>query len=122
MTREQKILSLLTQFKELGIDQQIDYDKFCLYSIITNSTAIEGSTVTEIENQLLLDEGISAKGHSITEQLMNLDLKAAYEQSIAFAKNHSDISVEMLKLLSSTVLKNTETTYQTALTFWGYSD
>jgi len=115
MNREQKILSLLAQLKELSIDQQIDYDKFCLYSIITNSTAIEGSTITEIENQLLFDEGISAKGHLMTEQLMNLDLKAAYEQSIAFAKSHSDITIEMLKKLSSTVLKNTGTTYQTAL-------
>lgn len=51
----------------------------------------------------------------MTEQLMNLDLKAAYEQSIAFAKSHSDITVEMLKKLSSVVLKNTGTTYQTAL-------
>lgn len=96
MTREQKTLSLLAQFKELGIDKEIDYDKFYLYSLITHSTAIEGSTVTEIKNQLLFDEGISAKGRSMTEQLMNLDLKAAYEQSIAFAKNHSDITVEML--------------------------
>ena len=101
MTREQKILSLLAQFKELSIDKQIDYDKFYLYSLITHSTAIEGSTVTEIENQLLFDEGISAKGRSMTEQLMNLDLKAAYEQSIAFAKSHSDITIEMLKKLSS---------------------
>ena len=30
MTKEQKILSLLAQFKELGIDQQIDYNKFYL--------------------------------------------------------------------------------------------
>ena len=65
MTREQKILSLLAHFKELGIDKQIDYDKFYLYSLITHSTAIEGSTVTEIENQLLFDEGISAKGLSL---------------------------------------------------------
>lgn len=97
MTREQKILSLLTQFKELDIDKQIDYDKFYLYSLITHSTAIEGSTVTEIENQLLFDEGISAKGRSMTEQLMNLDLKAAYEQSIAFAKCHSDIPLRCLR-------------------------
>lgn len=74
MTKEQQILSLLTQFKELGIEQQINYNKFYLYSLITPSTAIEGSTVTEIENQLLFDEGISAKGRSMTEQLMNLDL------------------------------------------------
>ena len=41
------LLSLLDRHKELGISDQIDYDKFYLYSIITHSTAIEGSTVTE---------------------------------------------------------------------------
>lgn len=115
MNREQKILFLLAQFKELGIDQQIDYDKFYLYSLITHSTAIEGSTVTEIENQLLFDEGISAKGRSMAEQLMNLDLKAAYEQSTVFAKNHTAISVEVLKKISSVVMKNTGTMYKTIL-------
>ena len=28
MTREQKLVSLLSQFKELGIDRQIDYDRW----------------------------------------------------------------------------------------------
>ena len=68
--------SLITRFKTLGIDQQLDYDKFYLYSIITHSTAIEGSTVTELENQIMFDEGISIKGKSLEEQMMNLDLKA----------------------------------------------
>ena len=48
------LLSLLDEYKTLGIAEQIDYNKFYLYSLITHSTAIEGSTVTEIENQLLL--------------------------------------------------------------------
>ena len=76
MTVENKtlLLQLLRQYQELGISMQIDYDKFYLYSIITHSTAIEGSTVTEVEAQLLFDEGIAAKGKSIIEQLMNLDL------------------------------------------------
>ena len=76
MTVENKtlLLQLLRQYQELGISEQIDYDKFYLYSIITHSTAIEGSTVTEVEAQLLFDEGIAAKGKSIIEQLMNLDL------------------------------------------------
>lgn len=52
------LAELMKRFKSLGIDQQIDYDKFYLYSIITHSTAIEGSTITEIENRLLFDEGI----------------------------------------------------------------
>ena len=72
---------LVQRYKELGIDSQIDYDKFYLYSIITHSTAIEGSTITELENQIMFDQGISLKGKSIEEQNMNLDLKAAYERS-----------------------------------------
>jgi len=99
----------------LVIGKQINYDKFYLYLLITHSTAIEGSTVTEIENQLLFDEGISAKGRSITEQLMNLDLKAAYEQCIALTKSHTDISIDVLKKLSALVLKNTGNIYKTAL-------
>ena len=84
-----ELLEVLKEYQELGISEQIDYQKFYLYSIITHSTAIEGSTVTEIENQLLFDEGITAKGKPIVEQLMNLDLKRAYEQSIRWAREHT---------------------------------
>ncbi|MCD8276137.1 MAG: Fic family protein [Alistipes sp.] len=114
-TKEEKLAALLEQFDTLGIDRQIDYDKFYLYSLITHSTAIEGSTVTELENQLLFDEGISAKGRSMAEQLMNLDLKAAYERSIAYAKARTDLSVGMLCELSACVMKNTGTIYNTPL-------
>ena len=76
-----EIEELYKEFQQLGISQSVDYEKYSLYSLITHSTVIEGSTVTEIENQLLFDEGISAKGRSVIEQLMNLDLKAVYEQS-----------------------------------------
>ncbi len=82
----EQLIKVLDEYKRLGIAEQIDYDKFYLYSLITHSTAIEGSTVTEIENQLLFDEGISAKGRTMQEQLMNLDLKNAYEGSIREAK------------------------------------
>ena len=41
-----KLEQLVTRYRELGIDKQIDYDKFYLYSLITHSTAIEGSTIT----------------------------------------------------------------------------
>lgn len=108
-----QLLELIREYKELGIENQINYTKFYLYSIITHSTAIEGSTVTEVENQLLFDEGISAKGRSIGEQLMNLDLKAAYEKVIKLAKEHTDLSVEMLCSLSALVMKNTGSVYNT---------
>ncbi len=107
------MLDALNEYQSLGIAEQIDYKKFYLYSIITHSTAIEGSTVTEIENQLLFDEGIAAKGRSMQEQLMNLDLKAAYEHSMQLAEQHKDFSVEMLKTLSALVMKNTGSAYNT---------
>ena len=115
MTMRNQLLALIERYKQLGIDSQIDYNKFYLYSIITHSTAIEGSTVTEIENQLLFDEGITAKGKPLMEQMMNLDLKRAYEESIRLAKNHTDITIDTLKALSHLVMQNTGSTYKTAL-------
>ena len=109
-----RFLDALKEYELLGIADQIDYKKFYLYSLITHSTAIEGSTVTEIENQLLFDEGITAKGRSLQEQMMNLDLKAAYEHSMRLAHQHEDFSVEMLKSLSALVMKNTGASYNTA--------
>lgn len=108
---KQNLIETVNEYLSLGINQQLDYEKFYLYSIITHSTAIEGSTVTEIENQLLFDEGISTN-KPMAEQLMNLDLKAAYEQSFVYAKAHTDFSIELLCKLASLVMKNTGSTYK----------
>ena len=115
MTAMDQLTALIERYRQLGIDSQIDYEKFYLYSIITHSTAIEGSTVTEFENQLLFDQGITAKGKTIIEQMMNLDLKRAYEESIRLAGNHTDITVDILKSLAHLVMQNTGSTYKTAL-------
>ena len=107
--------ALIGRYKELGIDQQIDYDKFFLYSLITHSTAIEGSTITELENQVMFDHGVSIKGKSIEEQSMNLDLKNAYDVAINLAKNHTPITIDSLISLSALVMKNTGIEYKTVL-------
>jgi len=109
MTEDNKkqLLQLLQKHKELGISEQIDYEKFYLYSIITHSTAIEGSTVSEVEAQLLFDEGITAKGKPMIEQLMNLDLKAAYDYGRIWIKRHEDITVQSLITLSAKVMART---------------
>ena len=110
-----KLEKLISQYRELGIDKQIDYDKFYLYSLITHSTAIEGSTITELENQIMFDQGISLKGKSIAELNMNLDLKNAYENAVKLANTHADISIDLLKDFSALVMKNTGQEYKTAL-------
>lgn len=106
---------LVGEYRALGIDRQLDYDKFYLYSIITHSTAIEGSTITELENQIMFDNGIALKGKSLIEQNMNLDLKAAYERALIFARNHYDVTVQRLKELSALTMKNTGSEYHTVL-------
>lgn len=107
-----EIIAVLNEYNSLGINQQLDYDKFYLYSIITHSTAIEGSTITEIENQVLFDNGISCS-KPISEQFMNLDLKKAYEQSFDFARKHEKITVGFLCSLSGTLMKNIDSSYNT---------
>ena len=116
MTQENKdrLLRLLQQHKELGISDQIDYRKFYLYSIITHSTAIEGSTVTEIEAQLLFDEGITSSKRTMMEQMMNLDLKVAYDYGMQWIKRHEDITVDWLVLLASKVMARTGSEYHAA--------
>lgn len=107
-----ELLKVINEYISLGIDRQLDYGKFYLYSIITHSTAIEGSTVTEIENRLLFDEGISAN-KPMAEQLMNLDLKKACEQAFVYAEKHEKITVELLCGLSALVMRNTGSDYST---------
>lgn len=115
MDKRRELEALIAQYKKLGIDQQIDWDKFYLYSIITHSTAIEGSTVTEVENQILFDKGITAQGRSLIEQYMNLDLKSAYERCLEYAQNHKDISIPMLQELSGILMARTGHIYKTSL-------
>lgn len=84
-----QIEKALKAYLASGVEDQVDYQKIYLYSVVTHSTAIEGSTVTEIENQLLFDESIAAKWCSLTMQIMNVDLKDAYLHSFSLASDKS---------------------------------
>lgn len=113
MTQDNKdtLIKLLQQHKELGISEQIDYNKFYLYSIIAHSTAIEGSTVTEVEAQLLFDEGITSSKRTMMEQMMNLDLKEAYDYGMKWIKKHEAITIDSLIVLASKVMARTGKEY-----------
>lgn len=104
---QKDFLNILEEHNRLDFQKQIDYNKYYLYSIVTHSTAIEGSTMTEVDNQLLFDEGLTAKGKNIIEQNMNLDLKAAYERSMELGEGHTPFSIGILKHLASLVMRRT---------------
>lgn len=103
MTQENKdlLVSLLAEYKQYDISNQIDYDKFYLYSIITHSTTIEGSTVTELEAQLLFDEGITSSNRTMYEQMMNLDFNHLKLDIENYLKSvHEDVQKDVQKKLS----------------------
>jgi Fic family protein len=101
----------MKQHQDLGISKQIDFEKFYLYSIITHSTAIEGSTVTEVEAQLLFDEGITSSKRTMIEQQMNLDLKSAYDYGRKWIMSHNPITTEWLIALAAKVMAQTGSEY-----------
>ncbi len=108
-----QIEEALMDYLASGVEDQVDYQKFYLYSIVTHSTAIEGSTVTEIENQLLFDEGIAAKGRSLSEQMMNVDLKDAYLYAFEIASDNPKYTPQLLQELSALVMRRTGSEYST---------
>ena len=108
-----QIKEALKAYLASGVEEQVDYHKFYLYSIVTNSTAIEGSAVTEVENQLLFDEGITAKGRSLTEQMMNVDLKDAYLYAFKIATENPTYTPQLLQQLSALVMRRTWSEYST---------
>lgn len=103
----QELELLYQKFKKLGISEAVDYDKYYLYSLITHSTAIEGSTLTEFDTQLLFDEGVTAKGKPLVYHLMNGDLKQAYELAKAESDRLVPITPAFLKTLNATLMRTT---------------
>ena len=107
----EKMTFLYLLHEELGIENQVDFDKFYLYSIIAHSTAIEGSTVTVEEAQILFDEGLTSSKRTLMEQLMNVDLKKAYDDGRLWISSHPNINIQSLCELSSKVLEHTGAKY-----------
>lgn len=103
----QEIEQLYQKFVKLGIGEAVDYEKYYLYSLIAHSTAIEGSTLTEVEAQLLFDEGVTAGGKPLVYHLMNEDLKKAYEMAKEEAKRKTAITSSFLQRLNATLMRTT---------------
>lgn len=103
----QEMETLYQKFVKLGISEAVDYEKYYLYSLIAHSTAIEGSTLTEVETQLLFDEGVVAGGKPLVYHLMNEDLKNAYEQAREEAKHKVPITSTFLQTLNAALMRTT---------------
>lgn len=87
------------------------YDKYLVYSIIANSAAIEGSTLSNEESRRLFDEGVTAGGKPLLYHLMNADLKEAYD----FARGaEEDVTPHFLRKINGMLMRRMGSVYNVA--------
>lgn len=107
------LAELINRYKSLGIDEVIDHEKFNLISIVHHSTKIEGSTLNEIETQVLINEGLTPKGKPIHDSLMVTDHYAAVLFTLTSAKDKRAVTTNLIREINSLVVKNTGKVYNT---------
>ena len=109
------LINPVQTYKQLGIGEVIDHEKFNLIPIDHHSTRIEGSTLTAMETQVLIDKGLTPKGKPLEDSLMVTDHHAALLFTLETAKAKQAISVELIQTINALVMKNTGTVYNTML-------
>jgi Fic family protein len=106
-------LRLIEKYKALGIANVIDHEKFNNISIVHHSTALEGSSLTEVETQVLIDEGLTPKGKPLLHSLMVTDHFSALQFALREASNNRPITVSFIQELNATLIRNTGLVYNT---------
>lgn len=110
-----KSLELIREFRELNLSKTFDFDKFNHYAIVHHSATIEGSTLTEIETQLLLDENLTPKGKPLDHSLMVSDHYNALRFILEPANLSLKISVQFIQSINAQMMKRTGKTINTVL-------
>ena len=106
---------LLDRYQQYKLSQVVDYDKFNHYAITHHSTRIEGSTLTDTETQLLLDEGLTPKGKPLEHSLMAKDHYQALLFVLQEAKAKQEPSVRLIQRINARVMHRTGGVYNTVL-------
>ncbi len=114
MTRWKEIETLIPVFNETFRDI-IDFDKFNNISITFHSTAIEGSTLTLPEAEILIDKGLSPKGKPFVHQQMVLDHYNALTETLKLAKAKAPITLELIQRIAALVMEKTGSVINTPL-------
>lgn len=107
--------NLLNEYEALQLHDIIDYNKFNEFSITHHSTRIEGSTLTENETRLLLDEGLTPNNRPLIHSLMVIDHFNALKFIIENIKTNSPIHVGFIQQINAHVMKQTGGAYNTPL-------
>jgi Fic family protein len=106
---------LNNEYKNLNLQNVIDYEKFCIISIVWHSTKIEGCSLTETDTKVLLENDITAGGKPLKDHLMIKDHFDAFQFIKEQAKQKRKLSVEFIQEIGGLVMKNTGSLTNTIL-------
>ncbi|MDR3712240.1 MAG: Fic family protein [Puia sp.] len=107
------ISKIIAEYKSLNLHEVIDYDKFSQYAIVHHSSSIEGSTLTENETRLLLDEGVTPKGKPLEHSLMVKDHFDALQFVLESSNKKIPVSTLFIQQINTRVMRHTGGLYNT---------
>lgn len=102
-----KLKNITDQYKSLNLSDVIDYEKFCIISIMWHSTKIEGCTLDETDTKILLEQNLTASGKPLQDHLMIKNHYEAFQFVKDIAINKTKLSVEIIQAIASIVMKDT---------------
>jgi Fic family protein len=85
----------------------IDYEKFCMISIVYNSSKIEGCSLSETDTKVLIENNITAQGKPLADHLMVRDHYEAFLIIKEAAKLKRKLSTDFIKEINANVMKST---------------
>lgn len=103
------------EYLALDLQNTLDYEKFCMISIVYHSTKIEGCSLTETDTRLLIENNTTAKGKSLTDHLMVKDHYEAFQLIKEKAKQRAKITPALIREIGAKVMQNTGGVVNTAL-------
>lgn len=106
---------LIAEYKKLRLQEVMDYEKFCIISIVWHSTKIEGCSLTETDTKVLLEHDLTAAGKPLTDHLMVKDHFAAFQFIRQQATHRRRLSAAFVQEIGEQVMRHTGSQTNTPL-------
>lgn len=98
---------LRDQYLNQRIMESIDYEKFCMISIVYNSSKIEGCSLSETDTKILIENNITAHGKPLSDHLLVKDHFNAFLFIKEIASKKLKLSSGLIKEINSYVMRST---------------
>ncbi|OFX37975.1 MAG: cell filamentation protein Fic [Bacteroidetes bacterium GWA2_32_17] len=103
----QDLEKLREKYLILGLQNSIDYEKFCMISIVYNSSKIEGCSLSEADTKILIENDITAKGKPLRDHLMIKNHYNAFLLIKDKALKKEKLSIDLIKEVNANVMNST---------------